>query len=180
MPPYRTPEFGKVIVRSVFDRTLFVLGRSVLVAAPTGLILWILANVKIGDANLLIQVSELLSPIGELLGMDGAIILAFILALPANEILIPIILMIYTSGGSLLEYSNLTELMAILSKNGWTAVTALCVLIFTLFHWPCSTTLMTIKKESGKLRWAILSAILPTAVGALICLFISFLSKLIF
>lgn len=173
LPPYRTPEIWKVIVRSVLDRTVYVLGRSVAVAAPAGLILYILANLKIGDMSILYHVSDFLDPVGKLMGMDGAIILAFILALPANEILIPIILMIYTSAGSLIEYSSLGELLSLLSSNGWTVITAVSVILFTLFHFPCSTTLMTVKKETGSMRWTVLAAILPTVVGALLCIIVS-------
>ncbi len=173
LPPYRRPEFGKVIVRSVFDRTLFVLGRSVAFAAPAGLVLWLLANINIGDMSLLLHLSKILEPIGAIIGMDGAILLAFFLALPASEIFLPIVLMIYNSGASLSEYSSLSELFSVLSANGWTVVTALCVIVFTLFHFPCATTLMTVKKESGKLRYAVLAAILPTILGVSVCLIIS-------
>ena len=170
LPPYRMPEVGKVIVRSVFDRTLFVLGRAVSVAAPAGLILWILANVHVGDMGLLMLVAGWLEPLGRALGMDGVILLAFLLALPANEIVIPIMLMAYTAEGSLVELGSTAELRLLLEANGWTVMTAVCVALFMLFHFPCATTLMTIKKESGKWRWAILAAVLPTVIGALLCL----------
>lgn len=169
LPPYRRPEIGKVIVRSVFDRTLFVLGRAVAVAAPAGLLLWILANLKIGDMGLLQMIASAIDPIGRMFGMDGVILLAFLLALPANEIVIPVMLMAYTATGSLTDYGTLDQLKAILLQNGWTTVTALCTMIFMLFHFPCSTTLMTVKKESGSVRWAILAAFLPTAIGLLLC-----------
>ncbi len=173
LPPYRVPNVGQVILRSVLDRTVFVLGRAVAVAAPAGLILWILANVKLGGVGLLQHGAEFLDPLGRLLGMDGVILIAFLLALPAAEILLPVILMGYTATGALAEYSGLEELRMLLVGNGWTAVTAICVMIFLLFHFPCSTTLMTIKKESGKLRWAVLAAVLPTVVGGLLCLLIA-------
>ncbi len=177
LPPYRRPEIGRVILRSVFDRTLFVLGRAVAVAAPAGLILWILANVKVEGTGLLVLVASALDPLGRLFGMDGVILLAFFLALPANEIMIPIMLMAYTATGSLMDYESLSELRLILVHNGWTKVTAICVLIFMLFHFPCSTTLMTIKKESGSWRWTALSALLPTALGLLICFGIASLAR---
>lgn len=179
LPPYRTPKVWQVIVRSVFDRTLFVLGRAVAVAAPAGLVLWALANLRVGDMSLLFWLSTLLDPVGRFFGMDGVILLAFLLALPANEIAIPIMLMAYTASGSLTDYSSLTELRGILAANGWTVTTALCVIFFTLFHFPCSTTLVTIKKESGKWRWAVLSAVLPTVVGLIICLAVRVLSYLL-
>ena len=173
LPPYRPPEVGRVIVRSVLDRTLFVLGRAVAVAAPAGLILWVLANLSLGGQSFLLMLAHTLDPIGRVFGMDGAILLAFILALPANEIAIPIVLMIYTGGGALVEYSSLEALGELLCANGWSITTALCVAVFTLFHFPCSTTLLTIKKESGKWRWAILGALLPTVLGLAICFLIA-------
>lgn len=179
LPPYRPPQVGQVILRSVLDRTVFVLGRAVAVAAPAGLILWILANGKVDGVGILWHLAGWLDPIGSLLGMDGVILLAFLLALPAAEIFLPVLLMAYTSSGSLIEYGGLEELRLILSENGWTALSACCVVIFLLFHFPCSTTLMTIRKESGKLRWAILAAVLPTVIGALLCLIISFVSRLL-
>ena len=114
-----------------------------------------------------------LDPIGGLMGMDGVILLAFLLALPAAEIVIPVMLMTYTGGGSLVEYNGLAELQRIFCANGWTVVTALCVILFMLFHFPCSTTLMTIKKETGSVRWMILAALLPTLVGVLLCTLVS-------
>jgi len=178
LPPYRRPEVGKVIVRSVFDRTLFVLGRAVAVAAPAGLLLWCLANVSIDGMTLLRWLSGWLDPIGRLLGMDGVILLSFLLALPAAEIVIPVMLMTYTGGSSLMEYTALSELKTVLTANGWTALTALCVMIFMLFHFPCSTTLMTIKKESGGWKWAILAAVMPTVLGTLLCFLIATAAKL--
>lgn len=178
LPPYRSPEVGKVIIRSVLDRTLFVLGRSVAFAAPAGIILWLLANIKIQSVSLLAQVSDFLDPLGRLMGMDGAVLVAFLLALPASEIFIPIVLMIYNSGSSLVDYSSMSELMEVLSKNGWTKVTAICVIIFMLFHFPCATTLMTVKKESGSFRWMLLAAVLPTVLGMSLCILISFFSRI--
>ncbi len=179
LPPYRTPQIGKVIVRSVLDRTLYVLGRAAAVAAPAGAIIWILANVSISDKTLLLYCTEFLSPIGEFMGLDGTILLAFILSLPANETVIPIILMSYSASGTLIEYESLSELGNILRANGWNAVTAVCTIIFMLCHFPCSTTLMTIKKESGKLRWAILAALLPTLVGIILCILINTICTLL-
>ena len=173
LPPYRTPQFGRVIVRSVLDRTLFVLGRSVAFAAPAGGALWLLANITVGDKSILVHVSEFLEPFGTMLGMDGAILLAFVLALPANEIFLPILLMIYNSGHALTEYSGYDELFSVLNKNGWTLVTAICVILFTMFHFPCATTVMTVKKESGKSRYAVAAVVLPTLVGIILCLFVN-------
>ena len=178
LPPYRAPQVGKVIVRSILDRTLYVLARAIAVAAPAGLIIWIFANVTIGEQTLLLHCTDVLDPIGRFMGLDGVILFAFILAIPANEIVIPIILMAYSASGYLIEYAGLSELSMILRANGWTALTAVCVIIFMLCHFPCSTTLITIKKESGSLRWAILAAILPTVIGAGFCITLNLLSKL--
>lgn len=169
LPPYRTPQIGKVIVRSIFDRTLFVLGRAVVVAAPAGLIIWILANVTVGDSSLLNHCSLFLDPFARLLGMDGVILLAFILGFPANEIVVPIIIMAYLSTGSILELDSLAELKALLVSNGWTWVTAVSTMLFCLIHWPCSTTCMTIKKETGSLKWTALSIAIPTVIGITVC-----------
>lgn len=179
LPPYRRPELGKVIVRSIMDRTLFVLGRAAAVAAPAGALLWLLANVKLGGAPLLMVLAGTLDPLGRLLGMDGVILLAFILGFPANEIVLPIAVMIYSMGGSLTELGELSTLGPLLAENGWTAVTALCVMLFSLCHWPCSTTLLTIKKETGSAKWTALSALLPTALGALLCMAVNALARLL-
>lgn len=179
LPPYRRPELGKVIVRSVMDRTLFVLGRAAAVAAPAGAVLWLLANIGIGGENVLALLSRNLEPLGRLLGMDGAILLAFILGFPANEIVLPIAVMIYSMSGSLNELGELTALRPLLEAQGWTAMTALCVMLFSLCHWPCSTTLLTIKKETGSFKWTALSALLPTALGVALCMAVSALGQMI-
>ena len=179
LPPYRRPQIGRVIWRSILDRTLFILGRAAAVAAPAGLVIWILANVSIGDISLLARFSGYLDPIGRLMGMDGVILMAFILGLPANEIVIPIIIMAYTSQGTLIEPGNLSDLHTLLISQGWTWVTALCTMVFFLFHWPCSTTLMTIKKETGSLKWTCLAVLLPTACGVILCMAITALSRLL-
>ncbi len=179
LPPYRRPELGKVIVRSVMDRTLFVLGRAAAVAAPAGAVLWLLANIGIGGENVLALLSRDLEPLGRLLGMDGAILLAFILGFPANEIVLPIAVMIYSMSGSLTELGELTALRPLLEAQGWTAITALCVMLFSLCHWPCSTTLLTIKKETGSFKWTALSALLPTALGVALCMAVSALEQMI-
>lgn len=179
LPPYRRPQIGRVIWRSILDRTLFILGRAAAVAAPAGLVIWILANVSIGDISLLARFSGYLDPIGRLMGMDGVILMAFILGLPANEIVIPIIIMTYTSQGTLIEPGNLSDLHTLLISQGWTWVTALCTMVFFLFHWPCSTTLMTIKKETGSLKWTCLSILLPTACGVILCMAITAFSRLL-
>lgn len=178
LPPYRTPQVGSVIVRSVLDRTLFVLGRAVVVAAPAGLILWILGNVSPGEVSLLTRIAGALDPVGRFLGLDGAIVLAFLLALPANEIVIPVMLMTYTASGSLVDYTSLAQLKELLVTNGWTSVTVICMATMMLFHFPCSTTLMTIRRESGSWRWVAVAALLPTLLGAGLCVLIVNIAKL--
>ncbi len=173
LPPYRTPQIGKVIVRSLLDRTVYVLGRAVMVAAPAGLLLWILGNVYVGDATLLNFIAGYLEPAGNIMGMDGVMLLAFILALPANETVIPVALMCYLKSGNLVEYESLSALKDIFVSNGWTLKNAICVCTFMLIHWPCSTTLLTVKKETGKWRWAALAFILPTAVGIIFCVLLN-------
>ena len=168
LPPYRRPQIGKVIVRSVLDRTLFVLGRAAAVAAPAGLVIWLLANCSAGGQTLLGLLCSALDPFAQLFGIDGVILTALILSFPANEIFLPLILMGYLQSAALTEVS-LTELHSLLFSQGWTVWTALAVMVLCLFHWPCSTTLLTIRKETGRLRWCALSALLPTAVGFLLC-----------
>ena len=170
LPPYRLPRVGEVIVRSVLDRTLFVLARAVKSAAPAGLVIWLLANISVGDATLLAHASRLLDPAGRFLGLDGALLLAFIIALPANEIVIPAALMCYLAQGSLVDLSSYSELRTVLVANGWSSQTALCMLMFTLMHWPCATTLMTVKSETHSRTFTLLCAALPTVFGVVSCL----------
>lgn len=170
MPPYRKPQIGRVIVRSLFDRTLFVLGRAAAVAAPAGLLIWILANVTVGDVSILQHCATFLDPFAQLMGLDGVILIAFILGFPANEIVVPIMIMAYTAHGSLIELESLSTMRELFVSNGWTWQTAVSMLLFTLWHWPCSTTLMTVKKETGSIKWTALAFALPTAVGILSCM----------
>ena len=170
LPPYRRPQIGKVIWRSLWDRTAFVLGRAAAVAAPAGLLIWLLANIKSGDVSLLQHCADFLDPFARLLGMDGVILMAFILGFPANETVIPIIIMTYMAEGSLTELAGLETMHALFTAHGWTAGTAVSVILFSLFHWPCSTTLLTVKKETGSLFWTLLAALIPTVVGCLACM----------
>lgn len=169
LPPYRKPQIGKVIVRSIFDRTLFVLGRAVSVAAPAGLVIWAMANIQVADASLLQHCAAFLDPFGRAIGLDGTLVLAFILGFPANEIVLPIALMSYLAQGAMMEYDNLTALHALLVGHGWTWLTAVCMLIITLLHFPCATTCLTIKKETGSWGWTALAFALPTVCGVAIC-----------
>ncbi len=173
LPPYRRPQIGKVIVRSIFDRTLFVLGRAVSVASIAGLIIWIMANITVDNISLLKYCSDFLDPFARLLGLDGVILMAFILGFPANEIVVPIIIMSYLCTGSIIQIPNVDELFILLSNNGWTIVTAACTMIFSLMHFPCGTTCLTIKKETGSWKWTILSFIIPTITGMIVCFIIA-------
>ena len=169
LPPYRKPQIVKVIIRSIFDRTLFVLGRAVTIAIPAGLIIWLMANININGNSVLLLCSNFFNPFGKVLGMDGVIILAFILGFPANEIVIPIIIMCYMASGNLTEINNLSVLKDLLVSNGWTWTTAISVMLFSLMHWPCSTTCLTIKKETSSWKWTVISVLLPTLCGIVIC-----------
>ena len=173
MPPYRKPQIGKVIVRSIYDRTLFVLGRAVVVAIPAGALIWLMANVTVGDATLLSHCASALDPFARLMGLDGVILMAFILGFPANEIVIPIAIMAYLSQGTLQETAGLAEMRTLLVENGWNWVTALCTMLFSLMHWPCSTTVLTIHKETGSAKWTAVSVLLPTLMGIAICMAIN-------
>lgn len=178
LPPYRRPQIGKVIVRSVFDRTLFVLGRAAAVAAPAGAIIWLSANICIGKASILSVCAGFLDPFARLLGLDGVILIAFILGFPANEIVIPIILMAYMAQGTIPQLENAAQIRSILMQNGWTALTVLNVMIFSLLHWPCSTTLLTIKKETASIKWTLLAALIPTLIGIILCMLTTFISRI--
>lgn len=173
MPPYRKPQIKQIIIRSIFDRTLFVLARAISVAIPAGIIIWLLSNIKVGGFTILSTLTNILDPIANIFGMDGTILIAFILGFPANEIVIPIMLMGYLKTSSFSDYNNLIELKNILLNNGWSIKTAICTLIFMLFHFPCSTTILTIKKETKSNLWTFISFVLPTIIGFLICFIIN-------
>lgn len=179
LPPYRAPQVGRVIIRSILDRTLFVLGRAVSVAAPAGLIIWLLSNIMLGELSLLSHLSGFLDPFARIIGLDGVILAAFILGFPANEIVLPLVIMAYTSGDTLGAISGMSALSGILRANGWTFATAVCFIIFSLMHWPCSTTLMTIKKETQSIKWTAAAFLLPTVFGILTCAAVNFILRLI-
>lgn len=180
LPPYRCPQIGKVIVRSLLDRTIFVLGRAVTVAVPAGAFIWCTANITVDSRSLLSCFSECLDPFARLLGLDGTILLSFLLGMPANEIVMPIMLMAYLQQGSLVEMNDLNLLGSLLAENGWTLRTAVCTCLFSMFHWPCATTLLTIKKETGSLKWAAAALLLPTLFGIMICMTVNAVFVLFF
>ncbi len=170
IPPYRKPQIGQVIVRSVIDRTLKVLWRAVSIAAPAGIIIWILANVQVGDASIIQHFANVMEPLGLIMGLDGVILVAFICGFPANEIVMPIAVMILTATGALGDADNTAEVGRLLIEAGWTWETGLCAMVFCLFHWPCATTVITIKKETGSWGWAAIGFIVPTVLGILLCI----------
>lgn len=179
LPSYRRPQIGRVIYTSLIDRTIFVLARAVVIAVPAGIVTWILANIMVGDQSVLFHAAGFLDPFARALGMDGFILMAFILGLPANEIVIPILIMAYMQKGAMLELDSLMEMKELFIANGWTFITALNVMIFSLLHFPCGTTLFTIKKETGSNKWTFISFILPTVVAIIACLLITQFSRLI-
>lgn len=163
LPPFRRPRVGQVIVRSLMDRTICVLGRAAAVAAPAGLVIWLVSNVEIAAQPVLYYMADFLNPVGLLLGMNGIILSAFILAFPANELVLPMVLLALSAQNSTIPLGE------ILTGAGWTWKTALCTMLFCLFHWPCSTTVLTIYKETGSKKWTLLAIILPTLIGLLLC-----------
>lgn len=173
LPPYRPPQIGAIIYRSLIDRTLFVLKRAVIMAAPAGAITWILANIYIGDMSIISHLANWLQPLGYAIGIDGFILLAFILGLPANEIVVPILIMSYLSTGQMMEFESLDELRQILFAHGWTWLTAVCAMLFCLLHWPCTTALLSAYKESGSLKWTFLSFLIPTSIAFAVCFFVA-------
>lgn len=179
LPPYRIPKIRQVLIRSLLDRTVFVLGRAVTAAAPAGVMIWCAGNLFVGESSILSLLAGALDGVGRFLGMDGVLLLAFLMGFPANEIVIPCALMGYLAQGALTEYESLSSLRDLLIANGWTAATALSVMLFTLFHFPCATTCLTIRRETGSLRWTALAMLLPTAIGAALCLLVRFVGMLL-
>ena len=169
LPPYRKPQIGRILYTSIIDRTIFVLGRAILIAAPAGAFTWLLGNIYIHDLSIITHISNFLNPLAHMIGLDGFILMAFILGLPANEIVLPVLLMSYLSTGSLTDFDSIDSLGKTLAANGWTYLTALNTMLFSLLHWPCSTTLWTIKKETGSMKWTFASFMIPTAVAFVVC-----------
>ena len=178
LPSYRKPKILDTIIRSILDRTIFVLGRAIYISIPAGILIWLTANITINNVSILSYLSNFLEPLGSLIGLDGPILIAFLLGLPANEIVIPILLMAYTQMTSLTDYSSLTELKTLLSNNNWTIITAISFMIFTICHFPCGTTIMTIKKETSSMKWTLLSIIIPTITGLILCFIVSNILKI--
>lgn len=172
LPPYRMPQVGRVIVRSVRDRTLFVLARAAAVAAPAGVLIWILANVQIGNTAILSHITAFLDPAARVFGIDGVILLAFILGFPANELVMPLIVMGYLSSGTIASGVDFASFRALLLANGWTVQTALCTLVLTVAHAPCSTTCLTILRETRSAKWTLAAVLIPAGIGLALCILI--------
>ncbi|WP_313347036.1 nucleoside recognition domain-containing protein, partial [Sedimentibacter sp.] len=180
LPPYRVPKIGRLLYTSIIDRTIFVLSRAIIVAAPAGAATWLLANIYIGDMSVLSHVAGFLNPLGKAIGLDGFILMAFIVGIPANEIVLPVLLMAYLSTGTLTDFDSIHFLKQVLIENGWTGLTAFNVMLFSLLHWPCTTTIWTIKKETGSIKWTLLSFLIPTTIAFSVCFITASLYKLIF
>ena len=172
LPPYRMPQIGRVIVRSVRDRTLFVLARAAAVAAPAGVLIWILANVQIGNTAILSHITAFLDPAARVFGIDGVILLAFILGFPANELVMPLIVMGYLSSGTIASGVDFASFRTLLLANGWTVQTALCTLVLTVAHAPCSTTCLTILRETRSAKWTLAAVLIPAGIGLALCILI--------
>jgi ferrous iron transport protein B len=175
MPPFRMPQIGRVFYTSFIDRTLFVLWRAVICAAPAGGLIWLLGAIRIGDTSAFGWLRDLLDPLGRLLGLDGVILIAFIFAIPANEIVIPTIIMGYLQTTRMIELDNPFMLF---TDNGWTWLTAVCVMLFSLLHYPCTTTTLSIWKETGSLKWTVLANLIPLVLAVGVCLLVAQLSRL--
>ena len=175
LPPYRKPQIGSILVRSVLDRTLFVLGRAICSAIPAGIVIWILANVQVDGTSMISYIAYFFDPLAKIMGLDGYILTAFIFGIPANEIVLPILLMMYMKSGCLVDISDSFRIGEILIENGWTVLTAINVMIFTLLHFPCMTTLLTIKKETKSSKWVWISFLIPTVCGFSICILTNFI-----
>ena len=179
LPPYRKPQIGSILIRSVLDRTIFVLGRAVCSAIPAGIVIWVLANVQIDGTSMISYIACFFDPIAKIMGLDGYILAAFIFGIPANEIVLPILLMMYMKSGYLVDISDSWRIGEILIANGWTILTAINVMIFTLLHFPCMTTLLTIKKETNSSKWVWISFLIPTVCGMIICILTNFIYNIL-
>lgn len=176
LPSYRKPQITKVITRSLLNRTIFVLGRAVAVAFPAGIIIWLMLNIN--EKEFLSSIISFFTPIGKLMGLDGEVLTAFVLGIPANEIVLPIVLMTYSENKELISIESAETISNILISNGWTFKTALCFIMFSVFHFPCATTLITIYKETKNIKWLLLSFLLPTVIGVIICAFLNLIFEI--
>ena len=180
LPPYRRPSFLRILYTSLIDRTLFVLFRAIATAAPAGAVIWILANVRPSGESLAQRIADALNPIGQALGLDGAVLLAYIIAIPANEIVVPTLMMIYANTGMMMEESGYEAIRVLLvDQNGWTTLTAVSLMLFSLLHNPCGTTILTMWKETRSLRWTVLGALMPLAIAFVVCFAVANVARLL-
>jgi ferrous iron transport protein B len=169
LPPYRRPSILRILYTSLIDRTVFVLFRAMMTAAPAGALIWILGNVKTSGASLADHVARFLDPLGRAVGLDGVILLAYVIAIPANEIVVPTMLMVYTGSGMMTEAASFDHLRAVLvDQHGWTLLTAVCLMLFSLLHNPCGTTILTIWKETRSAKWTAIGALMPLAIAFMV------------
>lgn len=179
LPPYRKPQIFRILYTSFIDRTLFVLGRAITMAAPAGGLIWLLGNVHLGGRTLMSYGVDFLNPVGKAIGLDGAILLAYIIAIPANEIIIPTIIMIYSNQSKIMEL-EINQLKDLFIQNEWTVLTAVCLMLFSLLHYPCSTTTWTIYKETRSVKWTVLSNIIPLTIAFIVCFIVYRLGLILF
>ena len=169
LPPYRRPNIGRILYTSLIDRTIFVLWRAIQTAAPAGAVIWILGNIFVGDVSLAQHVANFLNPLGLLIGLDGVILLAYVIAIPANEIVVPTMMMVYMGVGAMTDAPGFSELRNLLIVgHGWTMLTAVNLMLFSLLHNPCATTIMTIYKETKSYKWATLSVVITLGLAFLV------------
>lgn len=169
LPPYRRPSILRILYTSLIDRTIFVLWRAMLTAAPAGAVIWILANINWHGISLARHAANFLQPFGYALGLDGVILLAYIIAIPANEIVVPTMLMTYLGTGMMTEVTSFDQIRRILvENNGWTLLTAVNLMLFSLLHNPCATTILTMWKETRSLKWSAIGALMPLAIAFLV------------
>ena len=181
LPPYRRPGLLRILYTSLIDRTLFVLWRAILTAAPAGAVIWLLANIYVGGVSLATRTADFLDPLGWAIGLDGVILLAYIIAIPANEIVVPTMLMVYMSTGMMTEFDSLDDLRTLLvDQHGWTMLTAVNLMLFSLLHNPCATTIITIYKETLSAKWTTIGALMPLAIAFVVCFMTATLARLIF
>jgi ferrous iron transport protein B len=181
LPPYRRPNIGQIIYTSIIDRTLFVLWRAIVMAAPAGGVIWLMSNISVGGNSLTGWVAGFLDPLGRGIGLDGVILLAYIIAIPANEIVVPTIIMAYLGAGMMIELDSLSDLQALLvGQQGWTLLTAVNLMLFSLLHNPCSTTIWTIYKETGSAKWTTLGALMPLAIAFAVTFLVAQAARFLF
>ena len=181
LPPYRRPQILRVLYTSFIDRTIFVLWRAVVMAAPCGGIAWLLGNIMVGDVSLMAHIAGALNPFGYAIGLDGVIILAYIIAIPANEIVVPTIIMAYMNLDRMTDISSMAELQTLLvDGQGWTILTAVCLMLFSLLHNPCSTTIWTIYKETGSTKWTVVASLMPVVIALVVCFTVAQIGRLLF